>query len=90
MGIQNAREYRTHDLRRGHAVDLQLSNAPLYQILEAGEWKSPAFMDYLDLHRLERDAVVQALMLFEFGMFFKTHVFMMQAHMDESDDEDSD
>ena len=69
MGIQNAREYRTHDLRRGHAVDLQLSNAPLYQILEAGEWKSPAFMDYLDLHRLERDAVVQAHMLLNSASF---------------------
>ena len=79
MGIQNAREYRTHDLRRGHAVDLQLSNAPLYQILEAGEWKSPAFMDYLDLHRLERDAVVQAYMLFEFGMFVRNTCFFHSA-----------
>ena len=60
IGVQNARQYRTHDLRRGHAVDLQLSKAPLYQILEAGEWRSPAFMEYLDLHRLERDAVLQA------------------------------
>ena len=59
-GVENHREYRTHDLRRGHALDLQLSHAPLYKILEAGEWKSPAFMSYLDVHKLERDAVIQA------------------------------
>ena len=44
--------------------------APLWEILAAGEWRSPAFMKYLDLHRLETDVVVQA-------------------HMDESDDEDA-
>ena len=44
--------------------------ATLWEILAAGEWRSPAFMKYLDLHRLETDVVVQA-------------------HMDESDDEDA-
>ena len=39
LGIQNANSYRTHDLRRGHAKDLQLSNAPLSVILRAGEWR---------------------------------------------------
>ena len=37
-----------------------LPGAPLWQILAAGEWKSPAFLLYLDMHALERDAVVQA------------------------------
>ena len=60
VGVKDCMEFRTHDLRRGHALDLQLSHAPLYEILEAGEWKSPAFMSYLDMHRLERDAVIQA------------------------------
>ena len=41
LGIQNASAYRTHDLRRGHAKDLQLSNAPLSVILRAGEWRHP-------------------------------------------------
>jgi len=87
LEIPRAREYRTHDLRRGHAKDLQISGllfaglcdslcgrhcvsagAPLWKILEAGEWKSPAFMDYLDMHKLETDLVVQA-------------------HVDESEDE---
>ena len=60
LKVQNADAYRTHDLRRGHALDLQLSGAPLWQILPAGEWRSPAFMQYLDMHRLDRDLVFQA------------------------------
>lgn len=77
-GVANASLYRCHDIRRGHALDLQLSGAtfpisflwvvhahgligaPLHVILSAGEWKSPAFLKYLDLHSLERDLVVQA------------------------------
>ena len=38
-----------------------IPGAPLWQILAAGEWKSPAFLQYLDLNRLETDLVVQAL-----------------------------
>ena len=34
--------------------------ASLYEILEAGEWSSPAFMKYLDYHRLEAEVVLQA------------------------------
>ena len=37
-----------------------LSGAPLYVILAAGEWSSPAFLEYMDVHRLETEAVVQA------------------------------
>ena len=33
--------------------------APLWKILEAGEWSSPAFLSYLDLHQLDRDLMVQ-------------------------------
>ena len=46
------------------------ARAPLYQILAAGEWRSPAFLQYLDIHQLERDAVIQA-------------------HCDESEEDDS-
>ena len=72
MKVRDASRYRTHDLRRGHALDLQLSGnisqargnvvnnvqkfsagAPLYEILAAGEWSSPAFLQYLDVKRLE-------------------------------------
>ena len=37
------------------------SGAPLPEIFEAGEWSSPAFFRYLDLHRLDTEFVVQAL-----------------------------
>ena len=60
LGVEKHDLYRTHDLRRGHALDLQCSGAPLWEILEAGEWTSPAFMKYLDLHRLDAELVVQA------------------------------
>jgi len=33
VGLADAHLYRTHDMRRGHALDLQLSGASLYEIL---------------------------------------------------------
>jgi len=60
LGVPGHEAYRTHDLRRGHALDLQCSGAPLWEIVEAGEWASPAFLKYLDLHRLDTELVVQA------------------------------
>ena len=39
---------------------LCLAGAPLYEILQAGEWSSPAFMKYLDIHKLDTELVVQA------------------------------
>ena len=79
IGVEESYLYRTHDLRRGHARDLQLSGArlcaydesnrvnlstfagaPLWEILSAGEWRSPAFLSYLDLHQLDAQLVIQA------------------------------
>ena len=60
LNVDNAEIYRTHDLRRGHARDLQMYGSTLYEILEAGEWRSPAFLKYLDLNSLERDTVLEA------------------------------
>ena len=37
-----------------------LSGKPLWFILAAGEWRSPAFLDYMDLHKLDADMVLQA------------------------------
>ena len=34
--------------------------APLWEILEAGQWRSPAFLKYLDLHSLDKKMVIQA------------------------------
>ena len=62
VGVENAGDYRTHDLRRGHAQDLVESDAPLKEILRAGEWRSPAYLEYLDIQQLEDDFVVEAHM----------------------------
>ena len=60
LGKPKARKFWCHDLRRGHADDLRASGASLYEILAAGQWRSPAFLTYLDMHSLEADAVLQA------------------------------
>ena len=49
-------------MRRGHAQDLVESEAPLKEILRAGEWRSPAYLEYLDIQQLEDDFVVEAHM----------------------------
>ena len=41
-------------------ICVQAAWKPLYLIPQAGEWKSPAFLKYLDLVALDRDMVVQA------------------------------
>ena len=60
LGIVDHSSYRCHDLRRGHAKDLQLHGTTLQQILAAGEWKSPAFLHYLSMTELEQGAVIEA------------------------------
>jgi hypothetical protein len=60
LDVDQAEIYRCHDIRRGHALDLQLAGSPLHEILAAGEWRSPAFLQYLDRHALERDTVHEA------------------------------
>ncbi len=37
-----------------------LQGKPLYEILAAGEWRSPAFLSYMDLHKLDADLVLQS------------------------------
>ena len=60
LDVPDASLYRTHDFRRGHAKNLQVSGTSLVVILEAGQWRSPAFLSYLDLHKLESDVVLEA------------------------------
>ena len=60
LGVANAGSYRLHDFRRGHARNLQARGASLWEILQAGEWRSCAFLDYLDKNQLEADLAVQA------------------------------
>ena len=60
LGIANYSCYRCHDLWRGHALDMQLNGSTLQQILAAGEWRSPAFLQYMSMVDLELGAVVEA------------------------------
>jgi hypothetical protein len=60
LGVPDATKYRTHDIRRGHARDLQLAGSSLMEILKAGEWRSAAFLAYLDKGELECSATLEA------------------------------
>ena len=60
LGVPEAERHCLHDFRRGHAEDLRASGAPLITILKAGEWRSPAFLLYLDSKEVEADAVLAA------------------------------
>ena len=64
---------------------MYVAGAPLWKILAAGEWRSPAFLEYMDIHRLENDVVVQVSHLLPVGheSSAKRH-FTFQAHADES------
>jgi hypothetical protein len=59
-GVSDAGTYDTKSLRRGHAVDIHKNGGRLKEILEGGDWRSPAFMHYLDISELEKDAVSEA------------------------------
>eukprot|EP00973_Karenia_brevis_P009514 1284253-Karenia_brevis.AAC.1 len=62
LNVPTPQLYGTHDLRRGHAEDLRASGAPLWKILEAGQWRSPAFLQYLNFLKLETELVMSAHM----------------------------
>ena len=40
-------------------VLLRRAGAPLWKVFAAGEWRSPAFLSYLDVHRMEIEMVMQ-------------------------------
>ena len=44
----------------GAGALVTLTGASLAVILQAGEWRSPAFLTYLDINRLEGDVVIAA------------------------------
>ena len=60
LEVPKARSFWLHDFKRGHAQDLVERGATLAEILHSGEWKTPAFLAYLDMHKLECGAVVEA------------------------------
>ena len=48
----------SHVFRRSMAMELVRSHSPLATILEAGSWRSNAFMEYCQKHVVEEEAVV--------------------------------
>ena len=52
-------KFRTHDLRRGHALDIQERGGSLQEILAAGEWKPGSHLAYMNIPKL-RNSVVEA------------------------------
>jgi hypothetical protein len=79
LGIEHAMLHRLHDFRRGHAEDLRrLPGTTLGDRLDAGDWSSGAFKDYLDRRNLEKDRVAAA------------HGRELQLHVPSDSDGDSD
>lgn len=60
IGVESHESYTLHAFRRGHAQDLVASGSSAAEILRAGEWRSCAFLQYLDVDSLECQAVVEA------------------------------
>ena len=54
-----AQNYRTQDLRRGHARDLQSSGITLEEFRAAGQW-APGLSRYADMQAVEDEAVAEA------------------------------
>jgi hypothetical protein len=46
--VANALKFGTQDFRRGHAEDMRKMGCTLAEILRAGQWRSAAFMTYMD------------------------------------------
>ena len=69
------RRGHAEDLRReGSAVEYLAvvaqhvcsAGAPVWKILAAGEWRSPALLSYLDVHKMEVEMVLQGCLDEEF------------------------
>ena len=61
MGVDKSDVYRTHDLRRGHARDLQAKGASETAIRTEGQWRSRQGLNsYIDEEQLRDDAILAA------------------------------
>ena len=60
LGVSQHQAYRTHDFRRGHAQDMAVRGSRLADILRAGDWRSAAFVSYLNQDELEAGAIREA------------------------------
>ena len=55
LRVPGPKSYGTHDFTRGHAEDMRLSGCTLQEILAAGQWRSSAFIKYLNEAELDKD-----------------------------------
>ena len=60
LGVPQHQAFRTHDFRRGHAQDMAVRGSRLADILRAGDWRSAAFLSYLEKDELEAGAIREA------------------------------
>ena len=60
LGVDRACDYRPHDLRRGHYMDMKDKGRTLYEILAAAGVTNPKSpRPYLDMNELEFDACME-------------------------------
>lgn len=59
LGVPAAKSFGTHDFRRGHAQDMLSAGSTLAQILSAGQWKSSAFLQYINQAELEQEVAFE-------------------------------
>jgi len=62
LGLENPESFSSHSFRRGTAQDMSLVGSSLAEILEAGQWRSSAFMKYLCKADLEQAAVLDVFL----------------------------
>ena len=53
LNVPHASEYDTRCFRRGHAEEIVRSSGSLREVLQAGEWSSKCFTEYLNKEELE-------------------------------------
>ena len=61
LKVPDANEYSTKAFRRGTAREMLDSQSSLAEVLVAGQWRSAAFLLYIDKMDVEEDAVFAAL-----------------------------
>ena len=61
VGVADAASYSSHGFRRGTAQAMLARDAPLRDILAAGNWRSAAFLEYLDREAIDERAVLNLL-----------------------------
>ena len=61
LNVPDAANYTSHGFRRGTAQEMLRNGSRLAEILTAGDWRSPAFLAYLETAEIEEGAVLDIL-----------------------------